>query len=222
MNESGAPVAAGAPGAPVTDVHNRRKPLPREFYARDTVSVAHDLLGATLVRRVDGHTMSGIISETEAYGHTDDPASHAYRKATQRNKIMFGPVGMSYVYFTYGMHYCFNATARDPEVAGAGAVLIRGLIPESGIGRMMRNRNTKDASILADGPAKLAQAMQIASNQYGEDLTKRARLYITGNPEYDVVRQQGIVRSPRIGIKEASDRLWNFKIVPRTRAVRVK
>ena len=191
-------------------------PLPREFYSRDTVTVARDLLGMILVHRIGGRTMSGGISETEAYGHADDPASHACRRMTRRNRIMFGPVGMSYVYFTYGMHYCFNATARDVRNADAGAVLIRGIMPREGIAAMMRNRGTTDTRILADGPAKLAQAMEISAEQYGEDLTAGAGLYITGNPEYEHGGGGGgggrITASPRVGIREAADRLWNFKL----------
>ena len=86
--------------------------LPREFYQRDTVIVAKKLLGKKLVRKIGNQEISGIITETEAYRHEDDPASHAFRKITDRNKVMFGDVGISYVYFTYGMHYCFNIVAK--------------------------------------------------------------------------------------------------------------
>lgn len=85
--------------------------LPREFYSKDTVMVAKNLLGKKLVRKIGKKEISGIITETEAYRHNDDPASHAFRKITERNKVMFGKVGMSYVYFIYGMHFCFNVTA---------------------------------------------------------------------------------------------------------------
>lgn len=173
--------------------------------------MARDLLGATLVRRAGGQTISGVISETEAYGQSDDPASHAYRNKTQRNQAMFGQVGRAYVYFTYGMHYCFNATARDADRSEAGAVLIRGIIPRKGVAAMMRNRKTQNARILADGPAKLTQAMCISSGQYGEDLTTRPRLCITGNPDYDGARHN-IVESARIGIREATGKPWNFRL----------
>lgn len=180
------------------------------FYARDTVEVAESLLGAVLVHHNSGLVMSGVITETEAYRHSDDPASHAYRRPTPRNRIMFGTVGMAYVYFTYGMHFCFNVTARDPRV-GAGAVLLRGLLPERGVEGMMKNRKTTNLGILADGPAKLAQALGITTKQYGEDLTVGAGLYVTGNPDYDKTRRK-ITKAPRVGIKKATDRLWNFKL----------
>ena len=100
--------------------------LHREFYLENTVSVAKNLLGKKIIRKVGRTEMSGIITETEAYRHKDDPASHAFRNITQRNKVMFGEVGTAYVYFTYGMHYCFNVVARNPKVK-AGAVLIRAI-----------------------------------------------------------------------------------------------
>ena len=86
--------------------------LPRRFYNRDTVSVAKDLLGKILVRKIGKQELTGIIIETEAYKGKNDPASHASKKKTERNKVMFGQVGWSYVYFTYGMHYCFNVVAK--------------------------------------------------------------------------------------------------------------
>ena len=89
--------------------------LPKEFYQRDTVIVAKDLLGKKLVRKIGNYEMSGTIIETEAYRHKDDPASHAFQKITDRNKVMFGEVGIAYVYFTYGMHYCLNVVAKNQK-----------------------------------------------------------------------------------------------------------
>jgi len=124
--------------------------LPREFYSKNTVTVAKELLGKKIVRRIGKHEMIGIISETEAYRHKDDPASHAHRKITQRNKAMFGDVGISYVYFTYGMHYCFNIVARHPKTK-AGAVLIRAIQPEKGIEVMQKNRKMTDLRNITNG-----------------------------------------------------------------------
>ena len=78
--------------------------LPREFYLQDTVTVAKKLLGKKIIRKIGRTEVSGIIIETEAYRHKDDPASHAHRNQTERNKAMFGEVGRAYVYFTYGMY----------------------------------------------------------------------------------------------------------------------
>jgi len=181
--------------------------LPRTFYSRDTITVAKSLLGKKIVRKIDKHEMSGIIIETEAYRHKDDPASHAFRKITERNKVMFEEVGKAYVYFTYGMHYCFNVVARNSKFE-AGAVLIRAITPEKGIEIMEKNRGTKDRKKLTDGPAKLTQALGITKEHYGIDLTTDSKLFIIEG----VKRPRKIIASPRIGIKNATDKLWNFKI----------
>ena len=182
------------------------KTLPRSFYFRDTVKVAKDLLGKRLVHKIKSKTISGIIVETEAYRFDDDPASHAYRGLTERNKIMFGLVGSAYVYFTYGMHYCVNAVARSPTFE-AGAVLIRALKPEIGIEHMSKNRKTNVISNLTSGPAKLTQALNINKKQYGEDLTKTTGLFIADG---NVTNK--IISSTRIGIKNGIEKKWNFKI----------
>ena len=180
--------------------------LPRKFYLQDTVTVAKNLLGKKIIRKIGRSEISGIITETEAYKHKDDPASHAYRKITDRNKAMFGDVGMAYVYFTYGMYYCFNVVAKNPKIA-AGAVLIRSIEPEKGVKKMLENRNKKDLKNLTDGPAKLTQALEITKEQYGVDLTSNPKLHIV-----EGIKVKKIVSSPRIGIREATDKLWNFKI----------
>lgn len=179
--------------------------LPREFYCRDTAAVAKALLGKTIVRRAGRHKVSAIITETEAYGHKDDPASHAFRSRTPRNRAMFGQVGRAYVYFTYGMHYCFNVVARSPK-SQAGAVLIRAARPESGIDIMVKNRKNNSKNI-SDGPAKLSQALGITKNQYGADLTAGPELYIA-----EGIRPGRVLAGPRVGISRATDRPWNFKI----------
>ena len=181
--------------------------LSREFYSRDTVAVARDLLGKKIVRQIGKIKVSGTITETEAYRHKDDPASHAYNRITERNKAMFGDVGRVYVYFTYGMYFCFNVVARNPKYAAAGAVLIRAVQPEKGIQVMQKNRGNVNIKNLTDGPAKLAQAMEITKEHYGMDLTKKSQIYIT-----DGENPKKIIVSPRIGISKATDKLWNFKI----------
>ncbi|SRR5579885_3670484 len=182
--------------------------LSRSFYRRDTVDVAKDLLGKLLIRKMDGMLVSGIISETEAYRYKDDPASHSFRGMTERNKAMFGDVGKAYVYFTYGMHYCVNAVARDEEF-DAGAVLMRALVPKSGLNFMMKQRKTDVISNLTNGPAKLTQALKITKDQYGEDLTKISKLYIADGID---IKKSMIESRPRIGIKKATANLWNFSI----------
>jgi DNA-3-methyladenine glycosylase len=180
--------------------------LPREFYSKDTVTVAKNLLGKKIIRMIGQNEISGIITETEAYGHNDDAASHAFRKITDRNKVMFEKVGFAYVYFTYGMHFCFNVVAKNPKLA-AGAVLIRAIKPENGIKIMQKNRGNPNLKNLTNGPAKLAQALDITKEQYGIDLTKKSELYIT-----EGIKFKKIISSPRIGITKDVDKLWNFKI----------
>ena len=179
--------------------------LPRTFYARNTVKVARDLLGKILVRKIGKEIISGIITETEAYKHNDDPASHAFNGLTKRNQTMFGQVGHAYVYFTYGMHYCVNAVARCNSCE-AGAVLIRSLVPKLGINYMIRNRNTESIMNLVNGPAKLTQAMNITKKQCGEDLSKESSLFIV-----EGINVKKILSNPRIGIKKGTEKLWNFK-----------
>ncbi len=181
--------------------------LPREFYLKNTVTVAKNLLGKRIVRKIGRCEISGIIIEPEAYRHKDDPASHAFREITDRNKVMFGDVGMAYVYFTYGMHYCFNVVAKNPKIK-AGAVLIRAIQPEKGIKIIQENRGSVNFANLTNGPAKLTQALEITKEHYGIDLTKHSKLFITEG----IKKPEKISASPRIGIKEATDKLWNFKI----------
>lgn len=170
------------------------------------MKVAKNLLGKKIIRTIGQNKISGIITETEAYRHNDDPASHAFRKITDRNKAMFEEVGFAYVYFTYGMYFCFNIVAKNPKSA-AGAVLIRAIKPESGIKIMQKNRGNPSLKNIANGPAKLAQALDITKEQYGIDLTKKSEIYIT-----EGIKIKKIISSPRIGITKAVDKLWNFKI----------
>ena len=180
--------------------------LPKKFYQRDTVIVAKELLGKKLTRKIGNYEMSGTIIETEAYRHKDDPASHAFRNITDRNKVMFGEVGIAYVYFTYGMHYCFNVVAKKMKTP-AGAVLIRGIVPEKGIKKMQENRNIENLKNLTNGPAKLTQALEITKEHYGIDLTKKTELYIEEGLEIKKIK-----KSTRIGIKDGKEMLWNFQI----------
>jgi DNA-3-methyladenine glycosylase len=179
------------------------------FYQRPTEIVARDLVGKKLVRIIGKNRkqfrLAGIIVETEAYGYSDDPASHACRGATARNKVMFGDVGRAYVYFTYGNHFCLNVSAKRSNVE-AGAVLIRGIEPIEGIELMRQFRPVDDVFSLASGPGKLAQALKITSALNGTDLTSSdSELYIEFGK-----RPKHIVTTPRIGITRAVDKEWRF------------
>jgi len=182
--------------------------LPISFYRRPTVVVARDLVGKKLVRTIKkGHTfkLAGTIVETEAYGYTDDEASHARMGRTARNLVMFGEVGRAYVYFAYGNHFCVNVSARSDRVQ-AGAVLIRGLEPVEGIEMMKKLRRVDDIISLTTGPGKLTQALSITSALNGTDMTKQeSELHI----EFGI-KPACILRTPRIGISRAIESQWRF------------
>jgi DNA-3-methyladenine glycosylase len=182
------------------------------FYQRPTEVVAKDLLGKKLVRTIRNNKnnnmqfrLAGIIVETEAYGYSDDLASHAYVGPTGRNKIMFGDVGKAYVYFTYGNHFCLNVSARRSKVE-AGAILIRGIEPVEGIELMRQFRPVDDIYSLTSGPGKLTQALNITSLLNGTDMTNsESEIYIEFGK-----RPKHIVTTPRIGITRALDKEWRF------------
>lgn len=170
--------------------------LPRKFYARETVTAARELLGCILVHNAPDGPASGRIVETEAYIQ-GDPACHAYRGETPRNKVMFGPPGHAYVYFIYGMYYCFN-TVTAP--AGVGeAVLIRALEPLEGIPLMRRRRGRDRLMELCSGPAKLVQALGIVRNHNGADLTRNPLFVLKGDA------RERILTTTRVGIREGAD-----------------
>jgi len=180
----------------------RLRPLTRRFFARPVLTVARDLLGHLLVHETPEGVVVGRIVETEAYRGADDPASHAYR-LTPRSRIMAGPPGIAYVYFTYGNHYCLNVVT-EPE-GRAAAVLLRGVEPVEGIHLMAARRGTAQPRLLASGPGRLTQAMGVTRRQNGWDLTRPPLFVADGRPG-----QRRIATSPRVGIRRAADRPWRF------------
>ena len=175
----------------------------KELARLNASQAAARLLGCELLREINGRVLSGRIVETEAYDQTD-MASHSFRGITNRNAVMFGPAGRAYVYFTYGMHYCFNVVTGG-EVEGS-AVLIRALEPLAGIELMAEYRGVKEPLKLLSGPARLTQALNIDMMLNGHDLS-RPPLMLKLNPPLDA---GSISWSARIGIKEdkASIKLW--------------
>ncbi len=177
----------------------------REFYARDAARVAVDLLGSILTHRTNDGLTQGIIVETEAYLGQGDPSSHAFHGPTPRNAIMFGPAGYAYVYFTYGIHHCFNVITGS--IGTAEAVLIRALEPCSGTRLMKLRRRRADTRHLCSGPAKLVQAMGITKADNGLDLASSPSLFIeTGKQPLQ------IVATTRIGITKAVELPLRFYI----------
>lgn len=164
---------------------------------------AKRLLGCYLVREINGQRLVGKIVETEAYDQ-HDVASHSYRGETTRTKVMFGPAGRLYVYFTYGMHYCCNVvTGKQGEGA---AVLLRALEPLEG-GELMR-LNRHGRTDLTNGPAKLCQALQIDKVWDGHDL-HQSPLQLLVKP---ALKPETIAQTTRIGIKQGAEVPWRFYI----------
>src|ERR1700753_849417 len=129
------------------------KVLPSSFYEHAPDIVARALLGKLIVRELDGESLIGRIVEVEAYFGREDPAAHAYVGRTVRNAVLFGPPGVAYVYFIYGMYYCLNVSC-DPE-GEAACILIRALEPVAGLETMAKLRKlAHDAKphLLTSGP----------------------------------------------------------------------
>jgi DNA-3-methyladenine glycosylase len=188
-------------------------PLACDFYARDPRPVSRDLLGKVLVRRQQRKLLTARIVEVEAYLGENDPAAHSASGRTARNFVLFGPPGLSYVYFIYGNHYCFNVSCLpDGE---AGGVLFRALEPISGIEQMAEARDisidaTADLRKLTSGPGRLAEAFSITRERDNEkDLTSpRSDLFIVD----DGFRPRHIEITPRIGITKAAQRPLRYII----------
>ncbi len=164
---------------------------PSEYYARNTLDVARDLLGTILCRRFkNGCILSGTIVEVEAY-MADDPACHAFRGYTARSSKLFGPPGMAYVYFIYGMYHCLNVVTEPDGVAGA--VLIRAV-----------------DSVNTNGPGKICREWRIDLQHNGMSLMKPGLdLWICPGKR---VTASKVVASPRVGISVATDLPWRFSI----------
>jgi len=187
----------------------------REFFARDTLVVARELLGARLVRILDGQRLSGLLVECEAYVGQEDSACHASRGRTPRNAVMYGPPGHAYVYFTYGMHWMLNVvTEREGFPA---AILVRALQPLEGIEvmrslRQARGRPRKDGE-LTNGPAKLTQALAIDKAFDGADLVLGDTLWLE---QVEPIAEGAVQSGPRIGIQYADEKdrglPWRFWI----------
>jgi DNA-3-methyladenine glycosylase len=167
------------------------------FFARSVHAVAPDLIGATLLFNGVG----GRIVEVEAYHHTD-PAAHSFNGQTPRNAVMFGPPGVSYVYRSYGIHWCVNFVC---EPAGsASAVLIRALEPTEGLDRMRRRRGLTDARLLCSGPGRLCEALGITGRHNGLALDR---------PPFELIartEKPEILAGIRIGITKAAELPWRY------------
>jgi DNA-3-methyladenine glycosylase len=175
-------------------------------YARDTLSVARRVLGCLLCRREpDGRLLVGRILEVEAYIGEDDPACHAAAGRTPRTRVLYGPPGRAYIYFTYGMHHLLNFVT-EPEGVPA-AVLVRAVRPLSGIPRMAARRGTSRADDLARGPGRLCQALGIDLALNEAPLTGPVLAVCD-----DGAPRPAVAVGPRVGIRRGTERPWRFWI----------
>lgn len=184
--------------------------LNRDFYIKDGITLAKDLLGKILVKEIDGVLYKGRIVETEAYMGAIDKACHAYNnRRTKRTEAMYREGGYSYIYLIYGMYNCFNVTASikdNPE-----AVLIRALEPLDNKDIMLKIRKVKSEKYIANGPGKLTKALGITSDDNNIDLTLGKNIWI----EDDGYIPNKITETTRVGIdyaEEFKEKPWRFYI----------
>jgi DNA-3-methyladenine glycosylase len=169
----------------------------RGFFDRSVHEVAPDLIGATLLFKGIG----GVIVEVEAYHHTD-PAAHSFGGQTARNAVMFGPPGRTYVYRSYGIHWCVNFVCE--QEGSASAVLIRALQPTAGLAAMRRRRGLEHPRLLCSGPGRLCEALGISGAQNDLALDK---------PPFELrarTEPVEVTAGPRIGITKAVDMPWRY------------
>ena len=185
-----------------------RNLLQRDFYNRPTLTVARELIGARLVRILDGVKLVGLITETEAYISEKDLACHAKAGLTPRTAPMFGEPGHAYVYFTYGNHWMLNVVT---EKAGfPAAVLIRAIQPIEGADIMLKRRMGRDTF----GPGKLTQALGITISENQADLTETASgLWIEAGVQ---VPNSRVTKGPRVGLNNTPEpwlsKPWRFLV----------
>ncbi len=185
--------------------------LSPEFYQRDVVQVAKELLGKIFIRKFQVQILAGKIVEVEAYDQSEE-ASHSFHGKSKRNEIMFQRGGYLYVYFIYGVHYCCNVVT-GPEDHGA-AVLIRAIEPLNNLNTIAKNRFGKfdllDSEVLnlTSGPAKLCKGFKISKEENGIDLNS-SKISILDSPK---IVEDKIVKTTRIGISKAAELPWRFYI----------
>jgi len=182
--------------------------LSRDFYNRPTLTVARELIGARLVRVLDGAKLIGLITETEGYIGETDLGCHAKAGRTPRTQVMYGEVGHAYVYFTYGNHWMLNVVTEGDDFPAA--VLIRAIQPIEGIEIMLERRNGRDTF----GPGKLCQAMGIGKVENTVDLTESASgLWIEAGVQ---VSDSLVTKSPRVGLNNVPEpwksKPWRFLV----------
>ena len=177
--------------------------LPRSFFDRPTLEICPELIGKIIVFERPDCCLSARITEVEAYIGQDDPACHAARGMTERNRIMFGQPGLAYIYFIYGMYNCLNfVTERE---GFAAAILLRGAEPLDGVETMRERSKVRHDWQLLNGPGKFCRSFGLTREQNGLDLTGQ-ELYL----ERSGRSTPAVERSPRIGISAGTELSWRF------------
>jgi DNA-3-methyladenine glycosylase len=176
------------------------------FFEQPTLELARALIGLTLLRATPEGVSGGVIVETEGYLSASDPAAHGYLRPTPRTRIMYGPPGFAYIYFSYGMHCCLNIST-EPEGVGA-AVLIRAIQPTIGL-NLIRQRRGEALPLrdLARGPGRVCAALRLSLAENGMPLTGGA-LWLDDEPTLAPDAQ--IAASTRIGISVGTDLPWRW------------
>ena len=178
--------------------------IERAFFNRLTLDVARDLIGMRLVRIEGEHRLSGIIVEAEAYRGEEDLGCHAKAGFTPRTKIMYGPPGHAYVYFTYGKHWMLNFVT---EAEGfPAAVLIRAIHIEEGQDIIAQRRNHQAHYQWTNGPAKLCQALNIDGNLNGYDICQPdAVLFVESKPDGSPILPLSVTTTARVGLNNVPE-----------------
>ena len=194
----------------------------REFFAREVLAVAPQVLGCVIAHETGDGLVAAKITEVEAYRGESDPASHAFRGKTTRNAVMFGEPGHAYVYFTYGMHFCINLVCRPP--GEAAAVLLRAgrvvegadlasarRMSDAGTGVPARAAKAPAERDLARGPARLCQALGIDRTQNGADVSDPAgQLRVLAPAGFAGLPPATVRSGPRVGVRLGADAYWRF------------
>lgn len=185
--------------------------LPRDFFARHTLEVARGLLGARLVRLVGDRRIAGIIVETEAYRGEEDLGCHARAGLTPRTRVMYGPPGFAYIYFTYGMHWMLNFVTEKKGFPAA--VLIRSVVATEGLDLIATHRDGRPPQQWTDGPAKLCQAFSIDGNTNGLDLCAPESVLFVERGQ--TAPAASVTTSPRVGLNNVPEPWkstpWRYK-----------
>lgn len=185
--------------------HETSEIVDRDFFDRPVLDVAPDLLGQVLVRDSDAGAVALRITEVEAYGGPDDPASHSFRGKTARNASMWGPPGHAYVYLSYGIHFALNLVC-GPEGRASGVLLRAGeVLDGAGLARRRRPAARKDAD-LARGPGRLGEALGIDRTLDGTDVCVPGPLTVRRGP----AEAHAVRTGPRTGVSKAADVPWRF------------